>query len=454
MFKFKGISSRDMQVIIEEEEHFIARAAKRYETIEIEGRNGAIFNELGYSYVERPIYVQCLNINKIDQILAWLNGEGEFEYKGRKTIARFYSQLDPQRDTCIRIIDTNFIRDPFWNKATEEYQTIKESKIKNANGNPIHITDSSNMSLSYRLNGGDRQETRSGYNKLVYPYLDTTKTTAGITFTDNGDGTITANGTATGNAYFNLSKPSLLAGQYRISGIPEGGSLDTYYIKFDGYYIANSNIQWEADGESPTESYICISQGTTVNNLIFKPMIVSGTEEKPYEQYGAMPSPNYPSNVETVGSNVNLSEINELEIEQYSSNPINITGYIEISKLPVTIQFEQNNSEKYLGWIRYYDENKSLLNQVQKSNSLDIGKGFTITESYDNAKYVAYTIRGTENTNTFPLKISKIKTEQGENKTPYSPYNMGSVEIENVNKNFIKFPETDKTENRIRYIYK
>ena len=129
MFKFKGISSTDMQVIIEEEEHFIARAAKRYETIEIEGRDGAIFNELGYSYVERPIYVQCLNINKIDDILAWLDGEGEFEYKGRKTTARFYSQLEPQREGYIRIIDTTFIRDPFWIKANEEFVTVKESKV-------------------------------------------------------------------------------------------------------------------------------------------------------------------------------------------------------------------------------------------------------------------------------------------------------------------------------------
>lgn len=29
MFKFKGISSEDMQVVIEEEEHFIARAGIR-----------------------------------------------------------------------------------------------------------------------------------------------------------------------------------------------------------------------------------------------------------------------------------------------------------------------------------------------------------------------------------------------------------------------------------------
>lgn len=127
MFKFKGISSEDMQVVIEEEEHFIARAAQRYEITEIEGKDGALFDEQGYSYVERPIYVQCLNLNKIDDILAWLNGEGEFEYKGRKTTARFYSQLEPQRSACIRIIDTTFIRDPFWYKADDAYIEITEN---------------------------------------------------------------------------------------------------------------------------------------------------------------------------------------------------------------------------------------------------------------------------------------------------------------------------------------
>ena len=38
MFKFKGISSKQMQVVIEEEEHFLAKAAQRYDTTEIEGR--------------------------------------------------------------------------------------------------------------------------------------------------------------------------------------------------------------------------------------------------------------------------------------------------------------------------------------------------------------------------------------------------------------------------------
>lgn len=133
MFKFKGISSEDMQVVIEEEEHFIAKASQRYETTEIEGKDGAIFDTLGYSCVERPIYVQCLNINKIDLILAWLDGEGELEYKGRKTIARFYSQLEPQRDTCIRTIDATFIRNPFWNKIDDDFIEIKDLAYNTGN---------------------------------------------------------------------------------------------------------------------------------------------------------------------------------------------------------------------------------------------------------------------------------------------------------------------------------
>ena len=129
MFKFKGISSEDMQVVVEEEEHFLARAPQRYQVTEIEGRDGAIFDELGYSYIERPIYVQCLNVEKIDDILAWLDGEGELEYKGRITTARFYSQVEPQRQACIRIIDANFIRNPFWYKAEDEYATVMDNVL-------------------------------------------------------------------------------------------------------------------------------------------------------------------------------------------------------------------------------------------------------------------------------------------------------------------------------------
>lgn len=170
MFKFKGISSEDMQVIVAEEEHFLAKASQRYEITEIEGKDGAIFDELGYSYIERPIYVQCLNINKIDDILAWLNGEGEFEYKGRKTIARFYSEEEPQRNACIKIIDTTFIRNPFWYKANDDYIEITNN-VKNEGSiesRPIiRLEKKGNNNVDITVNG-----VRLLYNFNGEPYVE------------------------------------------------------------------------------------------------------------------------------------------------------------------------------------------------------------------------------------------------------------------------------------------
>lgn len=170
MFKFKGISSEDMQVIIEEEEHFIAKASQRYEVTEIEGRDGSIFDELGYSYVERPIYVQCLNIDKIDDILAWLNGEGEFEYKNRITIARFYSELIPERNACIRVIDATFIRDPFWYKSKDEYIEVTGNVMNEGNieSRPIiRLEKKGNNNVDITVNG-----IRFLYNFNGEPYVE------------------------------------------------------------------------------------------------------------------------------------------------------------------------------------------------------------------------------------------------------------------------------------------
>lgn len=177
MFKFKGISSEDMQVVIEEEELFIAKAEQKYEQIDIEGRDSAIFDELGYSPVERPIYVQCLNVNKIDDILAWLDGEGELEYKGRKTIARFYALLEPKRSSCIRVIDTNFIRDPFWYKANENYQTVTTEILNNGTklSRPlIRLEKGVNKSVELTIN---EVRFKYNFNEDTYVEIDCEKKT-------------------------------------------------------------------------------------------------------------------------------------------------------------------------------------------------------------------------------------------------------------------------------------
>ena len=126
MFVFNNISSKDMEVIVEEEENFLGRAGQRYEQTEIDGRNGAIFEEKGYSVVERTIKVQILNIEKIDKILAWLNGVGILEYKNRITIARFYNEVSPERVANIKIAEVSFIRNPFWNKKRDDFTEVRD----------------------------------------------------------------------------------------------------------------------------------------------------------------------------------------------------------------------------------------------------------------------------------------------------------------------------------------
>lgn len=143
-------------------------------------------------------------------------------------------------------------------------------------------------------------------NLLPYPYVATTHTNNGITFTDNGDGTITANGTATKKAYFKFYLPSgstafwadfnLPAGSYYLSGCPAGGSSSTYRITMSLVNAENTSLPAGSDAgkgsrfsisEDAVKMYfqIEIFEGVSVSNLTFKPMLNVGTEPKPFETY-------------------------------------------------------------------------------------------------------------------------------------------------------------------------
>lgn len=132
----------------------------------------------------------------------------------------------------------------------------------------------------------------SSKNLIPYPYADTTKTVNGVTFTDNGDGSITVNGTATELAYFILQKGKwLLPGKYFLSGCPASGSSDTYYITTNGYNgesdIGTGRILDITSDLIQTNIAIIIKPGTTVSNLVFKPQLEPGMTAAAYTPYVA-----------------------------------------------------------------------------------------------------------------------------------------------------------------------
>ncbi len=129
-----------------------------------------------------------------------------------------------------------------------------------------------------------------GKNLLCYPYEGGETTTInGITFTNNGDGSVTLNGTApeTAGVLFALSSvtvPTLVpkGATLTLSGCPEGGSGSRYYI---GAKDVITNTQYTADvgkgsvfvAESPhIRVYIGVAKGVTVENLTFWPQLEVG----------------------------------------------------------------------------------------------------------------------------------------------------------------------------------
>ena len=138
----------------------------------------------------------------------------------------------------------------------------------------------------------------TGNNLIPYPYAQTTLTTNGITFTDNGDGTITANGTAIADAAFKCwawGDKVLPSGNYFVSGCPQNGSVNTYYINFAFRYnnvnfkdvrdIGAGALIEARDGIEGIYAVIRIKSGITIESLTFKPMLNKGTTALPYEPY-------------------------------------------------------------------------------------------------------------------------------------------------------------------------
>ena len=158
-------------------------------------------------------------------------------------------------------------------------------------------------------------------NLVTYPFRETTKTASGITFTDNGDGTITANGTATANSNINIiylqdKAFKLPAGRYIVSGCPEGGSASTYRVWANTYDSDGvtaigfgsdygSGLTIELDEEKYVGIGCQVFKGATVSNITFTPCIKSLTQPdfEPYTGGVASPNPEYPQEIKTSVAN-------------------------------------------------------------------------------------------------------------------------------------------------------
>lgn len=205
--------------------------------------------------------------------------------------------------------------------------TIKTKLIASKERLPIQIYDGiyDSDNDSYYILGESTQETRSGKN-LFYTNVNTT--TKNITMISDGS-SFTLNGSTNspGTIINYVSLGTYKAGTYTISFDVDIASIirptgdAAFYIRrsSDNYSYASTTITQLQKSGGKVNATFTIEEDTilalqgyanasdiTFNNTLFKIQIEKGTTATKYEQFGVMPSPDYPSEVKSISGTIGI----------------------------------------------------------------------------------------------------------------------------------------------------
>lgn len=277
-----------------------------------------------------------------------------------------------------------------------------------------------------------KQRVRQGYNLLKYPYVSTNKTQHGVAITDNGDGSITLNGTSTEEIRFGYQWENNLPNDYYTYityGLP-----DTCYTNYfnigDIYGQRVANFDKTATTETVNlGAQLVIPKGVTLNNITIYPMLVKGQYTREtipvWEQYGASPSFEFPSEIkETSEQNIevckkNLAHTNNVSTDNGYINTTNAKiGKVKANKEHI-ISF--NCSSEYEGTNQiqsrniYLDKTYEVLGNIKFSSGNRVSLVFT--PQYDGEVYLSANF-GIAYENI----LSGIQIEYGNIATEFEPY--------------------------------
>ena len=183
----------------------------------------------------------------------------------------------------------------------------------------LYIEYASALPGQLEVLGNHEQKTRKGKNKLKLE--SKTVTTTGLNL-NIADTEVNVSGTAQGSWFSNATQFEIEPNIYKF--VVETNNTDINYR----IWLRNAEHEILADirkGETmelteKAAEYALVVESLTVGqeyDITFKPMLLLSTEEDDsFEQYGASPSPDYPSSVICVGSNADGSFKGSIEIKK------------------------------------------------------------------------------------------------------------------------------------------
>lgn len=323
--------------------------------------------------------------------------------------------------------------------------------------------------MKWKLKGGHKQETRSGKNKIP---LSSAKTINGVNLSVDEKGIYTLSGTATGDCFFSIPLKSVLTADVSRTMSLQilNGTASTTGAFYLAFRIRNSNgVYGEAElkYKSGTSKYttktittecataeITVVSGTTLNNIKLALQLEDGTKATSIEQYGMMPSTDYPSEIETTGSNVNLFDkdnVNKLngvpDISSITANSSGKTFYIKIEPDTYTVSRKVIGARFVVGTTANIPKIGETIIDRKVNNE---GSSITLTTSKNvNYLVVYYLYNSGENEEEI---LDNIKIEKGSTAKPWSAYGTGCVEKKVQNRNFLYYTAQNQTINDVEFL--
>lgn len=463
---FKNINSEDIPGLIICSEPSISSSAIRTKETTIDGRDGTIVEKLGYKTRIKNVEIGLKKDANIDKILSYFSGEGDLIFKNENDKvyrAAIYEQVDLERLLRLRKGSVAFYCQPFKYKRNDIFEIIKDNKVKEKEGKYLELSKCAEQNiLDLKLKGSTTQSTRSGKNIF------------------NKKAKIIENGVTKSVLDTGVRITQTHAGQYRYGGIRLGGSellgktlrISANWTKsadnvpYIAVYLGNSSSMvlyslfgtgvsgqirqitipnaFPAVGEQVCDTvYILLysnrdGTGNVGDYVDYTDLIVTvDNDDMTYEDYGASPSPDYPSEIGNVEGK-NKFDINQ-EKEIFGIMLYKYSYYLK----PNTKYTISSNCPASSTANIYANSNSS-------NSAVYINKNQTIQSDENGYFYILVRFKADASDNsTFNLyeKVLNgtyyIQLEEGTVATPYVPHN--SLEIKDIGENLLNVTQTSRT---------
>lgn len=356
-----------------------------------------------------------------------------------------------------------------------------------ASGNNIHLGDSSNIDFEWKLRGGSKQTTRSGYNLANLDADSFVKND--VTVTNNGDGSWTFNGTSSSSGDLILTKNILLNNKiyqfedtkYLFKTIVVSGSFSnpdkvivqtsamgqdngvdnfaTLYNKLsDGVFV---NIFNKKSTSHLSRFELYCGPNVTFSNYTIKILFAkTDNQELEWQQYGASPSVEFLSKIENVGDKINI----------LNKDVVNATNNLRSNVLETGRRLIANNAGNYtygafkLGGRELLGETLGVHADIKTSSgnpriSIFAGNSSSLTKSLlgvvlsasgtgyitlpsslsdelDTISAVLYVTTDTSVVAGTYVEYTNLKVQVGDGEVIYSDYKKANIQMTKCNENY------------------